>query len=201
MNTVVSNKKPRLTFADYQTFGDPSLERAKQLAQKFVEDVLKDPFGRGYVLTLAGKSGTGKTMLLKIILDELRLNGWGFSSRIKPVIQRGKLLDFSIKLFDLRKVSDQFKEFDYSAVEAMISKTLAALDDIGADYDPKKITASKIDRVLRERRGWTLCTVNLPLHEIADKLDTRIASFLIRDENKFHEVESVDYAMREKFAA
>ena len=71
------------------------------------------------------------------------------------------------------------------------------LDDIGADYDPSGIGVSKLDRVLRSRTGkWTILTCNLTLAHIAGSLDTRIASFLIRDNNMVCEINAPDYALR-----
>ena len=97
----------------------------------------------------------------------------------------------------MRKVSDAMKQGRWGIVEDMEEPHLVILDDIGADYDPNKITASKIDRVLRSRSGkWTVATINLGLKDIAEKLDSRIASFIVRDENVFVEINAIDYALR-----
>ena len=191
-----SRKNSKRTFADFIT-DEPSLIRALVLAKKFVSDILAHPWRDGYCLSLCGPSGTGKTMLTEIIFNELKFNRWGFCDAIPEDVDHGWLRQFSARSYDMRKVSDGFKVGRFDVVDGMEENHLTVLDDIGADYDPKKITASKVDRVLRSRRGkWTLATFNLPLHEIGEKLDSRISSFLIRDDNRFIEIKAPDFALR-----
>lgn len=155
--------------------------------------------GSGYLLSLCGKSGVGKTMLSKCVLEALGRDKWGNLSACKSFVHGGRAWRPDGRFFDMRKVSDAFKRGEWDLVEAMEEPALVILDDIGADYDPNKITASKIDRVLRSRVGkWTIATFNLGLREVADKLDSRIASFIIRDNNKFIEIAANDFAMRKK---
>ncbi len=190
--------KPKKLFRDFIA-DEPTLVRALDLATKFVADIKAHPFRDGYCLTLAGKSGTGKTMLANAILAELGLDAWGECIKISPIIIQSSLQKFTGRFFDIRKISDGFKNGQWGAVDAMEETWLSILDDVGADHDPSKITVSKIDRVLRtrkERGRWTLVTVNLPLDEIGSKLDSRIASFVIRDDNKFLEIKSDDFAKR-----
>jgi len=176
---------------------EPDLLRAQSAAIGFIGDILTDPFGAGGLLTLCGVSGTGKTMLANIVLTELRLNPWGCCERIEPRIHRGKVERFTARLFDMRKVSDGFKQGNYGVVDRMEELDLCVLDDVGADHDPSKVTASKVDRVLRSRKNrWTIVTCNLSLKEIGEKLDARIASFMIRDDNRFVEIKAMDYAKR-----
>lgn len=183
-------------FSDFVA-DNPALIAAKGIAMKFVKDIQEHPWDDGYCLTLAGKSGIGKSMLAKIIMAELRLNAWGRCDAIPRKLAGGKLLSFTARLFDMRKVSDGFKVGNYGIVERMEEESLAVLDDVGADHDPSRVTASKTDRILRSRNGrWTIVTVNLSLAEIGDKLDNRIASFLIRDNNRFLEISADDFAKR-----
>jgi len=184
------------TFTDFLT-DDPSLKDALDKVKKFVADIKAHPFRDGYCLTLAGKSGTGKTMLTEIALAKLGLNGWGYCDTIKPIITNGRLIKFTAAMFNIRKVSDGFKDGRYGVVEVMEEQSLRVMDDVGADHDPSRVTASKIDRVLRSSRGkWSLVTVNLSLKEIAEQIDARIADFLIRDDNKFVEIKSDSFALR-----
>jgi DNA replication protein DnaC len=189
----------KLSFADFVA-DTPALIAAKNIAMKFVQDIKDHPWDGGYCLTLAGKSGIGKTMLAKIIMAELGLNEWGYCSKIPRKFAAGKLLSFNARIFDMRKVSDGFKAGNYGIVDRMEEESLAILDDMGADHDPSRVTASKTDRVLRSRNGkWTVVTVNLPLAEIGEKLDNRIASFLIRDNNRFLEISADDFAKRKLY--
>lgn len=153
----------------------------------------------GYTLTFCGTSDTGKTMLAKAILAELRLNPWGDCDAIKPTFVGNHLTRFDAVIFDWRKVSDGFKNGEWGYIDAMVEPHLLVLDDIGADYDPKKISASKLDQVLRTRRGkWTVLTSNMNLEGIADQLDVRISSWLIRDGNTAVEIETTPFHLRQK---
>lgn len=158
------------------------------------------PFsGGGYTLTFCGLSDTGKTMLSKAILTELRLNAWGDCEAIKPTIIKNHLTHFSAVLLDWRKVSDGFKDGKWGYVDVMEEPELLVLDDVGADYDPRKISTSKLDQVLRTRIGkWTVLTCNMSLEQIADQLDARIASWLIRDGNTVVEIETTPFHLRQK---
>lgn len=192
-------KAPVKRLADFETLDDPTLVKALALTTEFVAAIKRQPFGSGYCLTLAGRSGNGKTMLARAVLAELLHTPHGHCAAVAPTVIRGHLQKFEAKFYDMRKVSDRFKppHFDFSAVDQMEELSLTILDDMAADHDPSKVTASKVDRVLRSRsQRWTLITVNLGLAEIADKLDARIASFVIRDENKFVEIKAGDYALR-----
>jgi DNA replication protein DnaC len=191
-----SAKSSKRKFDDFIA-DDPSLVDALTAAKQFVADIKSHPYNDGYCLSLCGKSGTGKTMLTEIILNELKCNSWGGCDAVPQVVRCGKILNRDAFFCYMPQISDGFKAGRFSIVETMEEKWLTVLDDIGADYDPSKITASKVDRVLRMRKGkWTLATFNLPLNEIATKVDARVASFIIRDGNKFVEIRAQDFALR-----
>jgi DNA replication protein DnaC len=176
------------------------LERGKKEATKFVIEATMLPYsGGGYTLTFCGLSDTGKTMLAKAILAELRLNAWGHCDAVEPAIIKGHLTRFTAELFDWRKVSDGFKDGKWGYVEAMEEPWLTVLDDVGADYDPRKIAVSKLDQVLRSRHGkWTVITCNMTLEQIAEQMDPRISSWLIRDGNTVVEINATPFHLRPK---
>ena len=176
---------------------EPALVAAKDAAHAFISAIMRGPYRDGYCLTLCGRSGTGKTMLARCIMNELKFNRWNSCDAIQVDVVAGAVRRFVAGFYDMRKVSDKFKNGQYGIVEDIESRNLVVLDDIGADYDPAKITVSKVDRILRSRTSkWTVLTINLPLNKIAEQLDARIASFVIRDENRFVEIQTQDYAMR-----
>ena len=176
---------------------EPSLVAARDAAMAFVRAVSSAPYDDGYCLTLCGRSGTGKTFLERCILNALRFSAWGECDAIRPDIVGSRVRRFSAGFYDMRRVSDGFKSGSWGVVEVIEEKSLAVLDDIGSDYDPSKVTTSKVDRILRTRsKRWTVLTMNFPMNEIASRLDARIASFIIRDENKFVEIKAGDFAMR-----
>ncbi len=182
---------------DFKTLGDPKLEFAKKMAQEFVGAVTADPHRGQYALSLLGNSGVGKTFLAKCIANELGRNQWGKLDRIPNWVTHFGIEGAEVQFRDFRRVSDALKSGEYSIVQTLAQPFLLILDDIGADHDPNGFVASKLDQLIRARRGkWTVITCNLPLAGIAEKLDQRIASFLIRDGNKAVEIETKDYSLR-----
>lgn len=186
-------RKPEPTFADFDTRKNPTLIGAKAAAQQFCRDVKANPYGPGYSITFIGPSGTGKTMLMRCIMSDLGRDKWG-KIQVPQMVSGGKIASREAMKRDWRKVSDGFKTGEFDIVEAMIEVLLLAIDDIGADYDKSKIAASKLDRVYRARSGkWNVTTTNLALQQIAEQIDSRVASFLIRDGNIVREIEAGDY--------
>ena len=187
-------------FADWKDHGEESLKAARAVAVKFRDDVVRLEAihdRAGYALTLCGISGTGKTFLGNCILNEIGRDAWGNLNNVQGYIRGNQLVRGNYMRRDWRKLSDGFKSGQFEILDDLESAFLVMLDDIGADYDPSGMGTSKLDRVLRSRTGkWTILTCNLTLNQIADGLDTRIASFLIRDGNRVCEIKAQDYATR-----
>lgn len=180
----------------WKTLNNASLIKAQAMANQFLSDIARDFFGEGHCLSIVGKSGIGKTFLAKLILEALGHDAWHVCRRIKPIFNGNAIVHPEARFFDWRRVSDKLKAGEWGIVEAIEECPLVVLDDIGADHDPSGIATSKVDRILRSRsRKWTIITCNLNLEQIADRMDTRITSFLIRDENKVIEIEADDYAL------
>jgi len=193
--TTPTSKATFDAFDDYE----PSLHLAKLAARTFVAAILAHPWTAGYCLTMVGKSGNGKTMLAKIILEAIGRNPWGQCSAIPPTLANGALKRFTFAIYDMRKVADDMLSGNWQLAEAMIEPAIIVIDDVGADYDAKGIIAGKLDRVLRARAGkWTLLTSNLELGDIKTRMDARIASWLIRDDNRLVTFEAGDYALRKR---
>ena len=188
-------------FSNWQTHGDQRLIDPLNVAAKFVNHVKMRGAAHdksGHVLTFCGVSGIGKTFLSDCILNELGRDKWGQLPGVQGYLRNGELIRATYMRRDWRKVSDGFKSGQYEIIEDLEKTFLLMLDDIGADHDPSGVGVSKLDRILRARSGkWTIVTCNLSLAQIAEKLDARIASFLIRDENRVCEITAEDYALRQ----
>ena len=180
-------------FAAYKTFNDPALTEARNAALGFIDDMVKRKAPRA--LTLCGPSGTGKTMLAKLIWERVGEYG-GLAWKHLGDGRFYRPENRSCSWWDWRVISDEMKGGQYGAFEDATRDWFVVLDDIGADYDPNKFAASKLDKLLRSRRGWTVITANLYLPGIAESLDTRIASWMIRDGNKVVEVRTKDFSLR-----
>lgn len=143
-------------------------------------------------LTLAGKSGVGKTMLARCIKRfhasclELGRDEQGY-----PKVQRGMFIEWGRAL-------SWMVEGDYSFLRDMADCHLLVLDDIGAEYSRlRELSTSKLYEVLCSRRfRHTVITANLSVEQIADKLDPRIASRLLRDGSQVVDVDVPDYSLR-----
>lgn len=73
------------------------------------------------------------------------------------------------------------------------------LDDIGANRDSTGYVTGQLGNLLGERTGrWTVITSNLHMDQISERLDTRVASRLIRDGNRVVDLDCLDYALRSK---
>ena len=196
-NTPVSKRSSEPSFALFQTFEEEPLQEMLAEAKRFADAVITSPWEGAYCLSLLGRSGNGKTMLARCILSALKVNAHGTSDVIAERIDRGRFIRFECQFRDWRKVSEKLKNGEWGVVDAMEEPQLLVLDDIGADYDPNSIAAGKLDRLLRARSGkWTVLTSNLSLAEINTRMDGRIASFLIRDRNRWTEVSTKDFWVR-----
>jgi len=91
---------------------------------------------------------------------------------------------------DWRQLSDLLREQKYGRFEDAENAWFLVLDDIGSDYDPNKFSTSKLDKLLRSRRHWTVITTNLTPKQIAEELDPRIVSWMIRDGNKIVQIDA-----------
>lgn len=172
--------------AQFQTFNDPQLEGMLREATRFAASI---NYTAPYWLTLAGPSGNGKSHLVRAI--------W------KQFMQQNRF-DNSVKLHgntgiwcDWRKFCNDIRCGQWDLAADLCDEWFVVLDDIATEHDPSGFIASKLDLIANARRQkWTLITVNLRLNEIAEKLDPRIASRMLRDNGVVYEINTTDYALR-----
>lgn len=165
-----------------------NLKDALNASQQFCADMFE---GRlPYWLCLVGKSGTGKTHLAKKIKDWFSLNLLGDPCQLIGSYQPRK--DYRFRTW--QKAMGQIYEGNFGVVEALSEEWLAVIDDIGAEHDPRKFGVAKLLEILNHRRDkWTVMTSNLTTSEIAEHLDARLASRLIRDGSKVIEITAKDF--------
>jgi DNA replication protein DnaC len=85
----------------------------------------------------------------------------------------------------------------YDLPEYVAHEWLVVYDDLGKKNDPKGLIADAISRLANQRLGkWTLWTSNFSLEEIGRRIDARVSSRLIRDENRLVTITAGDYAKR-----
>ena len=186
--TILQRFKSR---ARFETLGEAPLERALEGAAAFAASVNFTP---PYWLSLCGKSGTGKTLLARAVYRQfMDQNRFELSfDRARNRIQGNTAM-----FVDWRKFCDQIRGGAYELIEDVCDEWLVVIDDLGAERDTTGFIAAATDRILNSRRGkWTLITTNLPLSEIGDRIDPRVASRMIRGSNQVVEIEAVDWNLR-----
>lgn len=143
---------------------------------------------------MTGKSGVGKTHLGKgchrIFMETLRFYPDFDVKHQRLTGQRGQFVDW-------RELCATVRQGEWGWVEDLCEDDFVVIDDIGVEYDKSGFITSVIDRLFNARlRKWTLVTCNLPLEQIAERLDTRIASRMLRDGNLVLDCDTMDFALR-----
>lgn len=134
-------------------------------------------------LAFVGDSGTGKTFLCNLIRE--------FAPAHFKNHPSFKLAGYCVKWSNL--ISDM-RDGDFSIHDE--PWPLLMIDDIGASTDTE-FAAAQLSRLLNERMGkWTMLTSNLNLEDIANKIDVRITSRLVRGKNVCVDVSTMDFALR-----
>lgn len=169
------------------------LQEARALAK-----AMCSPDIEPYWLTISGKSGVGKTMLCRSVLyiysEYLSLlEDENLTSPGVIIRRRGGMKHWPSAINDMLNG-------DYSGIPQLKEDWFVCIDDFAAEYERnRELSVSKLYEVLNCRRGkWTLLTCNLDLPSIAEKLDTRIASRLLRDDGVHINVNTTDYNLRKK---
>jgi len=150
-------------------------------------------------LTLSGPNGCGKTYLANALGQ--------YAQAVSPYgsmlawYDRDKKDDNDrrprVVWFDEVNFIKRCREGEYDLPEYLGRDWFVIIDDLGASRDKTGFAADMLFRLCNARVGkFTLFTTNLDLPQIADRIDVRITSRLIRDANKFIRIKAGDYAMR-----
>lgn len=185
-------------FSSFSEEGNDTLRHARQEAEAFCFAMCSATEPARW-LSLLGPSGTGKTMLAKIISRFFRqrmdcvfgLNDEHQSSAERKIMRRGGFKAWSNVMQDLL-------DGDYSGIRDLRDDWFVCLDDIGAEYvRNRELSVSKLYEILSARNGkFTVITANLSLQEVNTKMDARIASRLLRDGNVVVDVIAPDFNLR-----
>lgn len=157
---------------------------------KELHDQFSNPKPSPRWLSFTGSSGSGKTFLCQLI----RQHAPKYFFTHPSFARAGAFIDWPETIHDLRNESTRASA--YAAIDNAIRDNLVFIDDIGASKD-SEFAAAELHRLLNRRLNhWTLITSNRSLEAIADSIDTRISSRLIRGRNVCIEINTVDFALR-----
>lgn len=187
-----SSTKPDQEFMMQSKFQTPTSELAEALSEvaEFVVEVRRSHEGdktvKPHWLTLSGVSGCGKTMLAREALL--------FLAKRLPYDRTG--MHYQGMYFrPLLELTQEWREGAYRNNDDE-SAFLLVIDDLGAERGTDFVR-DRLFNLINKRLGkWTIITTNLKLSAIQSDYDTRIASRLIRDGNKYFPVKSGDYCLQ-----
>ena len=185
---------------------EPSLVQARQVCSRYVADM--EQGRQPYWLTLTGANGCGKTRLLQQLFRQAqRLNPgnpannpiWPPDWETRP---RGAVSVYEdsrplCRWFTESGMAAKMREGFWELPRLLQEDWCVALDELGGARDPTNFVADAVAQVCDLRLGrWTLFATNLTLGEISQQVDARIASRLIRDDNRVLTITAGDYALR-----
>lgn len=188
-------------WAEFKIEGDENereqLARMVTAVGKFCLDVQEGRPARW--LTFLGASGCGKTYLAKRIWRWHRASPRFVTRMTRGADGRSEIVYPGHFCFWPTVAGELSGNSGYEHLEELSTEWLVVIDEIGADRDPNGHVKDCLARVLSSRvNKWTVITSNKTLDDIAERIDPRIASRMIRDGSEVVQVDLVDYALRAK---
>lgn len=137
-------------------------------------------------LSFCGPSGTGKTHLASAVFGCLKST---FS-------EHESLICGALK-FTWPRLLPKLRDGAYFLLDDIRDANLVFLDDFGTER-PTEFALEKLYEIIEARsRKWTILTSNLSAQQIAERMDTRISSRLIRDGSQVVDVVATDFNLRQ----
>ena len=167
----------------FQTFNDPQLEAMLQAAERFRLDM--EAGARPRWITFLGNSGAGKTYLA----DKLK------TKAPSELNYHSSLLKGTCR-WEWVKLLSKLREEEYWRLNDIADANLAMIDDIGTEAGTKFSSEKLFELLARRTRKWTIITANMSLEQVAQKIDPRVASRMIRDGSEVVDVACQDFSMR-----
>lgn len=167
----------------FQTLNDPQLEAMVKEAAKFCMEMAVNAKPRW--LSLVGTSGTGKTHLADRVMGQAP--HW---------LHEHRSLLSGICRWEWSRLLSKLRDGEYWRIQDIDDANFAMLDDIGTEASTPFSVEKLFDVLSRRCNKWTVITANLSMSQIADTMDTRIASRMIRDGSVVVETNAIDFNLR-----
>lgn len=174
--------------------------KAADASERFVADIERG--NPPYWLTFSGLPGTGKTTIARQTYVEASKHRIAATANHTPQIG---IYDEMKRRPDRRWIDETrfaklyLDDRQYDLPEYLAVEWIVAYDDLGAKRDGKDVLADAIYRLANQRLGkWTIWTTNFTLEEISQRIDPRVSSRLIRDNNRLITITAPDYALRKR---
>jgi len=161
-------------------------ETPHPIASQMLQEARRFVFAMGsgshpsYWLSLVGSSGTGKTMLSRMITSVFlrHIEGLRDEHRGTPGDRYSRMGGF----MSWPLCVERMLEGDFGFTRQCKEDWFLVLDDIGAENEKiRELSTSKLFAILNERQHkFTVLTCNYGLADIAKRMDPRIASRLLR---------------------
>lgn len=126
-------------------------------------------------LFIAGGTGSGKTMTMKILNEYLKIDEVKF-------YRDKKLLPFNFRIVNARDLINAYSLNGYDGIEQYLSYSFICIDDLGTEqreanyYGTKLDVISEIIEIRYEKFLSTHFTSNLDMNDILEKYDNRVHS-------------------------
>ena len=169
----------------FETFGEPGLTAALAEATRLASEIATGTLPRW--LTFCGKSGNGKTHLAKAL--------WRWIKATQDT--RQAQFSFGMTMWHWPSFVADLRSGDRRGEWREASGwPFLCVDDIGADRQTDN-SAEALSTLLCARTGrWTILTTNLTARALADDLDARIVSRMVRFGGRIVELSTKDYGFR-----
>jgi len=183
-----------LKHLEFETLKDSSLEIMQAKSASFMAELVENK--RPHWLSLLGSSGTGKTHLCAKMYSYFKAYhryymGKPDGSYDVEISQR-----YNISYWKASGIAESLRSGDFSIMHPIRNDHFIVIDDLGGEMD-SEFMSSKWFEILDSRLGkWTLINSNMTIDAIADKIDNRIASRLVRDRNTVIDCNTTDYGFR-----
>lgn len=156
---------------------NPKLHELLSIAWIFSHGCVNEP-KRGKLLLLFGGSGNGKTHVAKAIINYVNNYKIG-----RPwATPSGRVVHADADFVNWPRMVDKMVNGGWERFESLVKTHCIAVDDIGAEHDPKGFSVEKLYRILNEREDrYTIITTNVGADEWHTRFEKRIASRFLRN--------------------